>query len=396
MTVPQCLGLGVNMKLKDLVHSNFLSARLKLLVGFPLLLGLLASGAWLFSAVPFASAAPENTQSIAVPSYFDPEREDFLWSQLDGAADTVGLAVINPNDGPADSKNDAYVAQVASSQAAGIIVLGYVYTLYGSRNAQQVKSEIDDYYRWYDVDGIFLDEVTTDCVTQPYYAELNDYIKLKGAEQLTVLNPGTQPSECYMSVGDILTNFEDGYTDYANNYWQPEWVKNYDASRFWHLVLNVTSAQDMRNAIRLSKERNAGWIYVTPDKLPNPWDTLPIDPYWTDELTEVSAINVVNTPLSVTVTTDKPSYQKREKAWIAAQVTDDTTRVEGAAVYIEITTAKGRRVDCNLTTDSNGEAGCLYRVKSKRDGVGEYTLVARVSKTGFASGSGSTTFQVTE
>jgi len=44
----------------------------------------------------------------------------------------------------------------------------------------------------------------------------------------------------------------------------------------------------MKHAVRLSQERNAGWIYVTPDVMPNPWDTLPPDgsasSYWTEEL----------------------------------------------------------------------------------------------------------------
>jgi hypothetical protein len=40
----------------------------------------------------------------------------------------------------------------------------------------------------------------------------------------------------------------------------------------------------MQTAVSLSKQRSAGWIYVTPDDLPNPWDTLPLDPYWSAEL----------------------------------------------------------------------------------------------------------------
>ena len=34
----------------------------------------------------------------------------------------------------------------------------------------------------------------------------------------------------------------------------------------------------------LSRQRNAGYVYVTPDDLPNPWDTLPSGSYWTHEL----------------------------------------------------------------------------------------------------------------
>jgi hypothetical protein len=45
----------------------------------------------------------------------------------------------------------------------------------------------------------------------------------------------------------------------------------------------------MKNAVSLSKQRNAGWVYVTPDTMPNPWDTLPEEPYWSQMLQAVEA-----------------------------------------------------------------------------------------------------------
>ncbi len=35
------------------------------------------------------------------------------------------------------------------------------------------------------------------------------------------------------------------------------------------------------------KARGVGWVYVTPDVQPNPYDTLPADPYWSAELAAV-------------------------------------------------------------------------------------------------------------
>jgi hypothetical protein len=39
----------------------------------------------------------------------------------------------------------------------------------------------------------------------------------------------------------------------------------------------------MEQVMALSKSRNAGYVYVTDDLLPNPYDTLPPAPYWADE-----------------------------------------------------------------------------------------------------------------
>jgi hypothetical protein len=165
-------------------------------------------------------------------------------------------------------------------------MLGYVFTHYGSRAASKVKADIDKYYMWYGVDGIFLDEVSNSCTKQSYYLDLYNYVKGKGGVAKVVINPGINTPECYITTADIIVNFEDNYAAYVG--WAPSgWEFNYPANRFWHLIIG-TNATDMPNAIALSKNRNAGWIYVTSDNLSNPWDTLPADPYWTNELTLIS------------------------------------------------------------------------------------------------------------
>src|SRR5579859_2138294 len=70
-------------------------------------------------------------ENVAVPSYFYPGS---LWTQMDSGYPTESLAIINPNSGPGASKDSNYANQVVTSQAAGLHVLGYVYTSYGSRS----------------------------------------------------------------------------------------------------------------------------------------------------------------------------------------------------------------------------------------------------------------------
>lgn len=233
----------------------------------------------LLTAFPSAQGAAQTSQKIAIPSYFYPGA---YWTQLISGAPTVGLAIINPSNGPGRKADSNYKQVVQSAKAAGIKVLGYVYTKYGSRSAKTVKAEIDKYYTWYGVDGIFFDEASDNCSKLSYYQGLYNYVKRRGAQNLVVLNPGINTEECYVNASDILITFEDDFAAYLG--WSPSgWEYNYPASRFWHLVLN-TSYADMPQAVALSKTRNAGWIYVTSDALPNPWDTLPANPYWSDEL----------------------------------------------------------------------------------------------------------------
>ncbi len=96
--------------------------------------------------------------------------------------------------------------------------------------------------------------------------------------------------------------------------------------------------------------------------------------------------------LSVTVTTDKPSYSNRQSAMITVTVTDGTNPVAGAVAQITVSTPKGNTLGCSPTTDSVGIAKCTYKVNSKRDGGGTYTVIVTASKSGYVSGSDDTTF----
>jgi hypothetical protein len=203
-----------------------------------------------------APAVPSPpTQAVGIPAYFAPGA---AWSQLNAGAPTVGMAVINPSSGPGAGVNFGYVNQVQQSRARGLVVLGYVHTSYGQRSAADVKREVDQYYAWYDVDGIFLDEASTDCAVQPYYADLNTYVKTESGLARTVLNPGAATNECYMTAADTIVTFEGAYSSYFSNYSAPSWTANYPPNRFWHLVYGVASGNEAQKRKR-QLTRPADW-----------------------------------------------------------------------------------------------------------------------------------------
>lgn len=233
------------------------------------------------------AAAPSEaqTQRMAIPSYFGPGA---LWTKLGAAAPRAGLAVINPNSGPGDAVRADYVAQVEAARARGVTVLGYVHTSYGKRPLAEVQSEIERFNHWYRVNGIFFDEVTDDDANLSYYIHCRAAAGTGHPKVVVVINPGAPVTEGYMAAADIVLTFESDYKTYLKRAADPAWVARYPAKRFWHLVYAAPDAAAMRRAVLLSKKRNAGWVYVTPDDLPNPWDTLPEGPYWSDELAALS------------------------------------------------------------------------------------------------------------
>ena len=222
-----------------------------------------------------------QTQRMAIPSYFGP---GMLWTKLGAAAPRVGVAILNPNSGPGTAVRADYVQQVKATQARGVLVLGYIHTSYGKRPLSEVQSEIALFRQWYGVSGIFFDEVTNDDAGLPYYLQCQALVRAGHPRAFIVINPGTPVTESYMKAADVVLTFESDYKAYVKRAADPVWVTHYPARRFYHLVYAAPNAAAMHQAVALSKQRNAGWVYVTPDDLPNPWDTLPDGRYWTGEL----------------------------------------------------------------------------------------------------------------
>jgi hypothetical protein len=156
-------------------------------------------------------------------------------------------------------------------------VLGYVFTLYGSRDINDVKADIDSWYSFYNIDGIFLDEQAIDPGYEDHYLEIRNYIKAKRPAALVVGNPGIMPSETYLfnsgtRIMDVICIFENetGYLEWE----APSWVFNYESDNFCVLTIETPEA-DQQLFSDYAASNNAGWIYHTDDSLdPNPWDVL--------------------------------------------------------------------------------------------------------------------------
>lgn len=239
-------------------------------------------------------------RTVAIPAYVAPSATSGDWNRLDQGASTVGMVVINPNNGPGSGCSAAYLQQIQASQAHGIRVLGYVYTKYANtvidplvtpnaydRTVPNVEADIAAYYACYPtLDGIFFDEGSTACTdVATYYAPLSAYVKGKGGSGITVINAGTSTNECYLGAADILVTFEGPSSSYLSSA-PASWTARYPASRFWNLVYSAPDLATLQNVVRQSMSDRAGWIYVT-SAASNPWGSIPTDPFWTDELLAV-------------------------------------------------------------------------------------------------------------
>src|SRR5215510_1813668 len=119
------------------------------------------------------------------------------------------IACFNPSSGVGGSQNADYVNGVGKLKAAGIKMIGYVYTSYGSRDPVACKAEIDKYKTWYNVDGIFFDEMSNTAGKEQYYKDLTAYVKSK-AMTITIGNPGTSTRESFVGSVDTILIYESG------------------------------------------------------------------------------------------------------------------------------------------------------------------------------------------
>jgi hypothetical protein len=112
-----------------------------------------------------------------VPSYYYPcFTSGCVWQRTAGKAK---LVIINPASGPGTGADSNYVTLSSNLRAAGTIVLGYVATIYTAKTAAAVQAEVDKFFTWYNVSGIFFDEASTNCTTVSYYQQLVGYTKSK-------------------------------------------------------------------------------------------------------------------------------------------------------------------------------------------------------------------------
>lgn len=236
-----------------------------------------------FSPINIMEFKMDFEHKIAIPAYFYPCTEaDCYWRRLINNAKYISFAIINPNSGVGDKFNPDYKSQVDQAKLNNLKIIGYVYTKYAKRPLKEVKDEIQLYYQFYEVDGIFFDEVSPYDRDISYYKDIHDFAlsEVKNDSPIFVFNPGTNIDESFLRElpNTIFVTFEGNFKNYLN--WESLGSETkYPKERFWHLIYKTEDSQ-INEIFRLFKHRHVGNIYITPDNLPNPWDTLPDINYW--------------------------------------------------------------------------------------------------------------------
>jgi len=248
-----------------------------------------------YPAVPMLSSVPLSTMrganattsptGIMIPLYTYPT--DGTWAAVIQAKrahpDVPFAAIINPASGPGTSRDPSYAEGIKELQNAGVVVLGYVPTGYatGSDSAiGNLKAQVKAYDRWYEVDGIFFDEMSGVVGHEGYYSTLDSFVKSLG-ENFTVGNPAATVPAGHIGTLDTLVIYENsGLPDLSKFAYS-----GYDKSNFAIVAYGMASVARSFVA-RISGV--AGWVYLTDGTLPNPYDSLP--GYFEEEVAMLSQV----------------------------------------------------------------------------------------------------------
>ena len=214
--------------------------------------------------VPFRE---EEQTNLIIPLY---KEDRYLWNKVI-SLDVDGIVVvINPNNGVGNKKSLFYENVILNLVLTNKLPVGYISTNYGKRDIKDIKREIDRWLTYYpQITGFFIDEVSGKSADLNYYDEIVSYIKLKGLifnnDFITIFNVGSFPDFGYFNTADNIVVYE-GNTDNLDVFACDSFP---DKSS---IIVYNASKSDMFDIV---EKTNCKYIYITDDKPPNPYDSLP-------------------------------------------------------------------------------------------------------------------------
>ncbi len=254
------------------------------------LIVLVSISVWSLGFTPHAYALSKT--GLLVPLYSYPGNDwDTLVKEKTSHPSIPIVAIINPDSGPG-TKDTNYVYGVQKLQSAGIRVIGYIYTANVGYN--NITGDIDEYKNWYNVNGIFFDQMSNVKGNETFYAHLSNYSRSVGLN-FTVGNPGIDTLPSYVGTVNNMVLYDN--PDLPNVSAFEGWHKNFTKSNFSLVSYDVNNVnksyiEDMSKLVQ--------YMYVSNATLPNPFNSLP--GYLDNLLSILDGINY-NVPVTVNATT---------------------------------------------------------------------------------------------
>ncbi|KAG2490733.1 hypothetical protein HYH03_010888 [Edaphochlamys debaryana] len=232
--------------------------------------------------------ADPRGMGVMIPLYVDPEDLALIDRVAAyGSSCTVSALVSGEGTGPPQD-HVIHMAAFKRLADAGVKLYGYVHTLIAAPDTavRRVADVTADIRTWFDhygtvLTGIFVDEVEeepSNANALSYYGALADVIHARGGR--VVFNPGTQIGCRLAGLADVYVRFESSAADWRSEVRDGARCDCASSAACALLVYRQDdgSAGALQGLVAQAEDRGFSFVYLTDDRLPNPWDALPS--YW--------------------------------------------------------------------------------------------------------------------
>ena len=244
------------------------------------------------AGISLASPVTNGRTGLLVPLYTP--AGDASWSALIQVKESYPsvsfVAIINPKSGPGSSSNSTFVAGIKSLQAAGISVVGYISTNYASTSVSIVENDTLNYHGWYNVSGIFFDQMSNSQTEVSYYSTVSNYAHSLGLA-LTIGNRGTSVPASFIGTMNILGIYENAGNPSVSTISNA--AMGYDRNNFAMIAYNVDAPTQ---SYLESVAPYVSYVYFTDENMPNPFAGL--TSYLNTLASELSSIDGPDTSIN--------------------------------------------------------------------------------------------------
>lgn len=222
--------------------------------------------------------------SLAVPLFVHPAVNPELWRVIEEHADETDWVVVNAADGPGSLVDGVLLAAIARIQAVGVSVLGYVNCAYGRRAPSELLDDQLRWRSWYDVNGIFVDQVPAD---RPQWVQ-QAVRQLRGAGATRIVgNPGNPIDHDSAAEFDAVVVFE-GMIESHRAQARPTEVRSGLQPSTAHLIYGVPPGR-VGETVQRAHSAGASAIWITASVGENPYQGVP--EYLAEVIERARAIN---------------------------------------------------------------------------------------------------------
>lgn len=330
-------------------------------------IGLLIAGAFIGFAETRSRVSAASTGSsvgVIIPLYTDPGAS---WTEVIQAKQNYPsvpiIAIINPNSGPGNSQQSDYVSGITNLENAGVTVIGYVATGYGTSSyskVSNVEDQINDYQLWYpNIQGIFFDEMSNSATEQGYYQTLANYANSHGM-QVTAGNPGTTVDTALIGIFSNLCIYENPGMPTTGDI--DQYYSSYGSSQFSYIAYGISSLPSQTTLQSLDKY--VSYIYVTNLGGGNPYNGLPS--YFMSEVAYLAGMTESSTTASSSPSSTHSTVSSTSTTTIASTSTTttsfstDPTQSQNTTLNVETVLASGQEIYGYYVALTQGDASVAW------------------------------------